>query len=150
LLSFVVPSDEERRFARLKKEVEAPSTTEQMLDDTEAIFSGARTSDDALEEFVTLLAARSEINEVLHRHGWIGVSGKGGNSKLKELYWMLSINGAGGIVVGNIYVPTACLYDPRLLEYVLSMEAEGVSAVDIASNAVNVVEQKTGRSWRPN
>jgi hypothetical protein len=138
IISLFTATAEQKKFARLRKEIEAPYTTESARGDVEAIFSGARTSDDALNEFVALLAARSEINEVLHRHGWVGVSGLGGSHKLKELYWKLMAGGAGQRIRG-VYVPTAAISDPKILNLLLEWESTGAVSPHIGVIAMRYV-----------
>ncbi len=126
------------RFARLRKEVEASANPESALADLDA-FTDARTSNDALEEFVTMLASHAEIKSVLHRYGWIGVSGFGGKEKLVDLYKTLALNCAGQWV-DRTYVLTASLCDPELLALLLREEARGVDGIRLATTAVRYVD----------
>lgn len=123
LFSSIESIKEKRKFALLRKEVEVSPSVEKSICDMNAISVGARTSKDALEEFVTILASRPEINEILYRFGWVGAGGFGGKQKLLELYHKLVLNDAGWI--GKTPVALAFLQDPKLLTQILTLEAEG-------------------------
>jgi hypothetical protein len=148
LLSALRPSPDRKRFIALLIELERPLGISAMKADLQAVVSGSRTRHDALNDFTALLAARDEISTPLRQFGWLGVSGLGGAEKLRELYALLQINGGFGRV-GTYHVTTACIYVPELLTYVLRGEGEGESYLNITSNVIRALEQKTKRRWRP-
>jgi hypothetical protein len=144
IISLFTATGEQKKFARLRKEIEAPFTVASARADVEAIFGGARTKDDALNEFVALLAARPEINEVLHRHGWVGVSGLGGSHKLKELYLKLIVGGAGQRIRG-VYVATAAISDSKFLNLLLEWESTEAVSPHIGVIAMRYVANRAER-----
>ena len=133
---------ETKKFARLLREVESPSTVESAVADIDAIFADGRTQDDALEQLVAFLVSRDGIAHVLQRYEVAGVSDR---ERLKGLYWNLMAGGAGQRIAGT-YVATAGLYDPELLMLLLQNEADGVNNLQLGTMAMKFVEAPTRKS----
>jgi hypothetical protein len=117
------------RFKRLIKELGAKTHT----------LDQAVRSNDALEEFATLLAPRDRIAAVLEHYGYAGPAA--GKAKLVDLYWTLLAGGAGQWV-GTTYLPAAALYDPNLLALLLKAQADGANPTVVAITALDYIEKE--------
>jgi len=101
----------------------------------------------ALDEFAGWMASREGIASVLRAHGYSLADGR---SKLIEIYWTL-LRGGAGQWVGTTYVPTAALYDPRLLNRLLDIEratepSYKETVLTMAVTALDYVEAQTNKA----
>jgi hypothetical protein len=103
-------------FTRLQKELEeaAGRQTTSVSD-----LLSSRGISDIVEEISSLMVSRDEIAAKLKEHGY---EGEAGREKLCKLFAALMAGGASQWV-GKTYVAGAILYDPKLLEKVLQIEA---------------------------
>ncbi|HTX51245.1 MAG TPA: hypothetical protein VME40_17860 [Caulobacteraceae bacterium] len=110
---------DEKTALRLIEELSHPTD---IMAEFRSMFSGMRTSSDALDELASLLVAEGAVADTLKRHGLAGEAAK---SKLIELSISLYAGGANWPVRGVPFSISA-LCTPKYLDRVLVAQSRGV------------------------